>query len=221
MKFVWNEDEILNNSGVNGASLLKSLSLVIETENEDETSFDEDNNTKNENDSEKNVNCQDKLVNDGSQEIESNKIMPIDGEQRDDSGPNDENKSSKIEGNEIKVDEQIERNVVDQKTVKKVKIPPIWTPQERRTNAALIYLYFRNVSTKNSRKLHHSKRKLAFQLTEQYLPPDPPVEKTHLAMGKCCFDSFSSFYVIIIRATWTLIFHSVRCIQMERDHGCY
>lgn len=148
MKFVWNEDEILNNSGLNGASLLKSLSLVIETENEDETSLDEDNITKNERDSEYNVNCQDKLVTDGSREIESKEEMPIDGEPRDDSRPKEGNKSSKIEGNEIKVDEQIERNVVDKKNVKKVKIPPIWTPQDRRTNAALIYLYFRNVSTK-------------------------------------------------------------------------
>lgn len=128
VKFVSNEDEISNNSGVNGASLLKSLSLVIETENEDETSLHEENNTKNEN----NVNCRDKVE------------MPIDGNSESKEG----NKSPMMEENEIKVDEQIERNVVDQKNVKKVKIPPIWTPQDRRTNAALIYLYFRNVSRK-------------------------------------------------------------------------
>lgn len=148
VKFVWNEDEISNNSGVNGTSLLKSLSLVIETENEDETSLDEENNTKNENDSRNNGKCLDRLVNDESQEIESKEEMPIDGEQRDDFGPKEGNKSSKMEENEIRVDEPIEKNMVDKKNVKKVKIPPIWTPQDRRTNAALIYLYFRNVSTK-------------------------------------------------------------------------
>lgn len=50
MKFVWNENEISNNKmGVNGGSLLESLSLVIERENENETSFDEknENQTKN------------------------------------------------------------------------------------------------------------------------------------------------------------------------------
>lgn len=38
-------------------------------------------------------------------------------------------------------------------------------------------------------KLHQSKIELPFQLTEQYLPPDPPVEKPHLAIGKFHFPS--------------------------------
>jgi hypothetical protein len=47
------------------------------------------------------------------------------------------------------------------KPVKKFVIPPCWTPQNKRANAAFIYIFFRNQ-------------------TEHFLPPDVPPTPQHL-----------------------------------------
>lgn len=67
-----------------------------------------------------------------------------------------------------------------------VQVPPVWVPSDKRTNAALIYLYFRSVrhsphfECTDVLKIFCSSR---FQLTESFLPPDPIPERPHLAIA--------------------------------------
>lgn len=170
MKIVWNDVDsptvVLGN-----AALLKSLSVLVETEEDEICAEDGDCAT---------VQC----------EIPNEEKMlkttpPDDGDAPDDSnmhgssdGNNDE---SNVEPNENEVSEQstekheegkdkmeqetesqpqsladvrdepIDTNAINssearKKSLVKMKIPPIWTPCDRRTNSALIYLYFRSVS---------------------------------------------------------------------------
>lgn len=54
--------------------------------------------------------------------------------------------SIEVDVDEAKNGEQDEKPATEVETTKKkIQIPPIWAPAEQRTNAALIYLYFRTV----------------------------------------------------------------------------
>lgn len=178
LRFVWNEEETTNGN----ASLLKALSVVIETEDNDEDTLNEaesinkevddvekeippeeskDEQKTDDNDEEKNG---DVGVEQNENAIEEHEINDtndnaIESESNAENMPEDanENSNKKIEKSEETKSSERTTPVtpatsvtpialVKKKNQIKVQIPPIWTPTEKRANAALIYLYFRSVS---------------------------------------------------------------------------
>lgn len=178
LRFVWNEEETTNGN----ASLLKALSVVIETEDNDEDTLNEaesinkevddvekeippeeskDEQKTDDNDEEKNS---DGGVDQSENAIEEHEINDtndnaIESESNAENMPEvaNENSNEKIEKSEETKSSERTTPVtpatsvtpialVKKKNQIKVQIPPIWTPTEKRANAALIYLYFRSVS---------------------------------------------------------------------------
>lgn len=178
LRFVWNEEETTNGN----ASLLKALSVVIETEDNDEDTLNEaesinkevddvekeippeeskDEQKTDDNDEEKNS---DGGVEPSENAIEEHEINDtndnaIESESNAENMPEvaNENSNEKIEKSEETKSSERTTPVtpatsvtpialVKKKNQIKVQIPPIWTPTEKRANAALIYLYFRSVS---------------------------------------------------------------------------
>lgn len=178
LRFVWNEEETTNGN----ASLLKALSVVIETEDNDEDTLNEaesinkeaddvekeippeeskDEQKTDDNDEEKNG---DVGVEQNENAIEEHEINDtndnaIESESNAENMPEvaNENSNEKIEKSEETKSSERTTPVtpvtsvtpialVKKKNQIKVQIPPIWTPTEKRANAALIYLYFRSVS---------------------------------------------------------------------------
>lgn len=159
MKVVWSESEPNEASG--NASLLKSLSVLIETEEDEicaeveknaETERNEINESiavENETDlgNEKNVNNNEIDENDGI------KIFPENDQSEQNTGENEETSQPQSLGAER--NEQSLPNLTTsnengkKKNVFKVEIPPIWAPVDQRTNSALVYLYFRSVRKTN------------------------------------------------------------------------
>lgn len=97
--------------------------------------------------------------------------------------------SIEVDVDEAKNGEQDEKPATEVETTKKkIQIPPIWAPAEQRTNAALIYLYFRTVVPWGSSSFQIKQLTLfTFQVTETFLPVDPPPEIPHIAM---VFDAY-------------------------------
>ncbi|XP_031627740.1 uncharacterized protein LOC116343675 [Contarinia nasturtii] len=188
---VWNEEQ----TTYGNVSILKALSVVIETEiNDDDDEMNEDNDeteqvkpieeVKGTNKQE--TNEDEKEGNDDKGEIDQSEST-TDGQDQSQTNKSEENhteterntqstpsEDTDVSGMKSKAGSRCsERSTpisrfasyFKAKRRKEIKIPPIWTPTEKRANAALIYLYFRS-------------------MTELYLPPDPPVERPHLAIRK-------------------------------------
>lgn len=177
-RFVWNEEETTNGN----ASLLKALSVVIETEDNDEDTLNEaesinkevddvereippeepkDERKTDDNDEEKNGEVGVEQSENAIEEHEINDTNDnaIESESNAENMPEvaNENSNEKIEKSEETKSSERTTPVTPATSVTpialfkkknhiKVQIPPIWTPTEKRANAALIYLYFRSVS---------------------------------------------------------------------------
>lgn len=174
---MWNEEETSNGN----ASILKALSVVIETEtNDDDDEMNDENDCGIEKAIEEPMQAGDGQM--GHQEIDEIEKDGDKGANGNDDGAasemaNDEQKNAQTNhtddnqmGNEPSTSPAEENDESDRKSNKnedskssrttsitpiasikgknkiEVKIPPIWTPSEKRANAALIYLYFRSVS---------------------------------------------------------------------------
>lgn len=71
---------------------------------------------------------------------------------------------------------------------RKITLPALWTPNNKRANTALIYLYFRHVShILFSNSIFFPFTLNHFQLTDHFLPPDAPPEPPHVVV---IFDAF-------------------------------
>lgn len=68
-----------------------------------------------------------------------------------------------------------------------VEMLPIWTPANKTAQAALIYLYFRNVRVSFRCAKTFPINWHTFQLTDHFLPPDPQPDPPHVAI---VFDAF-------------------------------
>lgn len=176
--FVWNEEETTNGS----TSILKALSVVIETETNDDDEMNEQSDNEpekhieepkqdEEKKGDKEVNedeegkgeCDDDVGGDADQSetateeqgnIQTNDTEEhqTESEQNTETTP-DNNDESEEKSNKIDETKSSNRTtpitpitIFKKKNQIEIKIPPIWTPSEKRTNAALIYLYFRTVS---------------------------------------------------------------------------
>lgn len=178
VKVVWNENEP-NGAGGN-ASLLKSLSVLIETEEDEICAEVEQNAIGNEGDEiNENVPANSKTALDGS-EVGSDKNVNDDendgtikmcpeSEQIEQNTEKNEENSSQPQSLGADRNEQYSPNLTNsnkaekKKNVVKMEIPPIWAPVDQRTNSALVYLYFRSVRKKNE-KAHRILRKTFIEL---------------------------------------------------------
>lgn len=169
---MWNEIEPNGASG--NASLLKSLSVLIETE-DDEICAEVEENAEIERDRiggdeiDENVPADSKTVLDSGEGALSGNEKNINNGNDDDDGtsensPGNEQSEENVEKNEgngsqpqslgaIRNEQSspnpINSNETEKKmNIVKIKIPPIWAPVDQRTNSALIYLYFRSVRKK-------------------------------------------------------------------------
>lgn len=183
--FVWNEDETTNGS----ASILKALSVVIETETNDDDEMNEQSDIETEKPIEEPMHEEDGADgdnegNDGEEEKDDTKKEstddiadgndadqsetateeqentqtndtdehPTENERNTETSPenNDESERKSNKNDETKSSARTTPitpiTTIKRKNQIEIKIPPIWTPSEKRANAALIYLYFRTVS---------------------------------------------------------------------------
>lgn len=170
MKIVWNDVEP-STVALGSAALLKSLSVLVETEQEevcseaansavdqgeaaeeekvpetatadDEVAPDDSNRHASIDDNGDENSAQPDGIGASEQNMEKPEEEPEKMEQENESQPqslvdvrSEPNDANATDSSEAK-----------KKSLVKMKIPPIWTPCDRRTNAALIYLYFRSVS---------------------------------------------------------------------------
>lgn len=201
---VWNEEETTNGN----TSILKALSVVIETETNDDDEMNEQsdiesekpieepkqdeeqeiqengktrNSEDDEKDSEKMGNGDDNGGDDADQSVtatEENEIAQTnDGEEHqseiEQNADNDESEEKSNKNEETKSSARTTPitpiTTIKSKNQMEIKIPPIWTPSEKRTNAALIYLYFRSVSLKFKTKSNLKTNYDTFALTQRLM----------------------------------------------------